>query len=111
MRRYGEPMDEMNETVRRVAQALLDTQTAFDPDEDSAGPVGLTLDNLLSIPGAVTIVNRGAAAPVADVNGLIAGTNFLIGRLLTRLERAEGQDPEIIIAELRETVDDYLSLS
>lgn len=46
-------MNEMTETVRRVANALLDTQIAYEPEHESENAVDLTTRNLITLDAAV----------------------------------------------------------
>lgn len=98
-------MEELNETVRRVANGLLDTQIAYDPDRESENAIDLTIRNLMAIPGVMIDREAPGGGRTSDVTGLLSGFGLLLTQVIGRLAEAEGKPRELIVAELREWVD------
>jgi hypothetical protein len=101
-------MYENAEPHQRAANIVLDMLAALRPDaseDENLSVLNIVLDEFRAS-GSVRIQQRGPREFVAELTPLLAGVELLLRLAVHRLADVEDKDRDVIIAELRQALDE-----
>jgi hypothetical protein len=99
------------EAHRRTAHAILDAVSAFDAgatDNENHDAMGLAAVRLQET-GAVTVAFEGTVRVTIDATPLAEAALLLTMALVRRLAQTTGKADEVVVAEVRELLDDLIA--
>ncbi|MDR5699858.1 hypothetical protein [Agromyces aerolatus] len=99
---------------RQSAHVILDAVSAWDPDigptDENADAMNRALERLDRIDGAIVVTADDDADDIThltlDVSNLTGGAIVLVNWLVHQLGDARNEDPQIVIAQAREFLDE-----